>query len=219
VRADALRMMEERPKHRVIALYAPRRALDRGVAVALERLGYRLAAAGRRGEGEAPDARIAAERELRRVPREDRAPLIVLEGRFAKRGERRRDPRLVATLRKPAPLVEVYRALQFALEENPRRVPRAAVTLPARCVNGERDWPGAIVSLSEGGCLVRSAHPATSRRRLKLWFPLPDAGLVEVTARPLYHRGSHLGLAFHELADGTRRAIASCVEDVLVGRA
>jgi hypothetical protein len=212
--------MEERPKQRVIALYAPRRALARGVAGALERLGYRVAETRRSGEAEAPDARIAAERELRRVPRDDRAPLIVLEGRFAKRGQRRRDPRLVATLRKPAPLVEVYRALQFALEENPRRVPRAAVTLPARCVSAERDWPGAIVSLSEGGCLVRSAHPpTTSRRRLKLWFPLPDEGLVEVTARPLYHRGSHLGLAFHELADTTRRAIASCVEHALVGRA
>ena len=211
--------MDGRPKQRVVGMYAPRRALARGAAGALERLGYRLAAIGRGGEAEAPDARIAAERELRRIPREDRAPLILLEGRFPKRAQRRRDPRLVATLRKPANLVDLYRALQLALEENPRRAPRAAITLPARCVSGEHDWPGAIVSLSEGGCLVRSARTLESRRRLQLWFPLPDAGLVEVTARPLYHRGSHLGLAFHELADATRRAIASCVEDALVGRA
>lgn len=211
--------MEARPKQHLVGLYAPRRALARGAATALERLGYRLATSGRRGETEAPDARIASERELRRVPREDRAPLIVLEGRFAKRGQRRRDPRVVATLRKPAPLVELYRALQFALEENPRRVPRAAVTLPARCVAGERDWPGAIVSLSEGGCLVRSTQRLDSRRRLQLWFPLPDAGLVEVTARPVYHRGTYLGLAFHELAEATRHAIASCVEEALVARA
>jgi hypothetical protein len=211
--------MEARPKQHVVGLYASRRALGRGVTTALERLGYRLATRGRGAETETPDARIASERELRRVPREDRAPLILLEGRFGKRSRRRRDPRIVATLRKPAPLVEVYRALQLALEENPRRVPRAAVTLPARCVAGERDWPGAIVSLSEGGCLVRSTHRLESRRRLQLWFPLPDAGLVEVTARPLYHRGSHLGLAFHELAEATRHAIASCVEDALVARA
>ena len=149
--------MDGRPKQRVVGMYAPRRALARGAAGALERLGYRLAAIGRGGETEAPDARIAAERELRRIPREDRAPLILLEGRFPKRAQRRRDPRLVATLRKPANLVDLYRALQLALEENPRRAPRAAITLPARCVSGEHDWPGAIVSLSEGGCLVRSA--------------------------------------------------------------
>ena len=209
--------MEERPKERVVELYAPRRALGRGVANALERLGYRFAASGRAGG--APDARIAADRELRRIPREDRVPLILLEGRFGKRMQRRRDPRLVATLAKPASLVELYRALQFALEENPRRVPRATITLPARCVTGDADWPGAIVSLSEGGCLMRSARNLESRRRLRLLFPLPDAGLVEVTVRPLYHRGSHLGLAFHELSDVTRLAIASCVEQALAGRA
>lgn len=127
----------------------------------------------------------------------------------------------MATLRKPARLVDLYRALQFALEENPRRVPRAAITLPARCVAGEHDWPGAIVSLTEGGCLVRSTRPLASRRRLRLWFPLPESSLVEVTARPLYHRGSHLGLEFLELASATRLAIASCVEEALVapGRA
>ena len=94
--------MEERPKQHVVGLYAPRRALARGVPTALERLGYRLATRGRGGETEAPDARIASERELRRVPRADRAPLILLEGRFAKRSRRRPDPRVVATLRKPA---------------------------------------------------------------------------------------------------------------------
>jgi hypothetical protein len=86
-------------------------------------------------------------------------------------------------------------------------------------VTGESDWPGAIVSLSEGGCLVRSAHSPESRRRLRLWFPLPEAGLVEVTARPIYRARGHLGLAFLELETPTRRAIASCVEDVLTGAA
>jgi PilZ domain len=211
-------MTDQRPKLRVVGLYAPRRALARGVAPALERLGYRLAPSDRGRESELPDARIAAERELRRVPRGDRAPLILLEGRFSKRLERPRDPRLVATLRKPAALADLYRALQLALEENPRTVPRASLTLPARCVSGEHDFAGAIVSLSEGGCLVRSARAPESRRRLRLWFPLPAAGLVEVSARPLYRRDSHLGLAFHELADATRRAIAGCVENALIGR-
>jgi hypothetical protein len=36
-----------------------------------------------------------------------------------------------------------------------------------------------------------------------------------VTARPLYERRGHLGLAFLELADATRRAIADTIEGVL----
>jgi hypothetical protein len=57
--------MDGRPKERVIELCALRRALGRGVGVALERLGYRLAPRGRGDEAERPDARIAGERELR----------------------------------------------------------------------------------------------------------------------------------------------------------
>jgi hypothetical protein len=212
--------MEPRPRERVIERHAPCRSFARGSLGALERLGYRVLPprairAAREAAGGPIEAHLVGPRELRALPESATAPVILLAGRC---GPRRRplDPRVVATIRRPAPLVELYRALQFALEPNPRRVPRAPITLPARCASGEADFPGAIVSLSEGGCLVRTARPPASRRRVRLFFPLPETGLVEVAARPLYHDRGHLGLAFLELADATRRAIAACVEGTLL---
>jgi hypothetical protein len=170
---------------------------------------------GRSAAGVRVDAHLVCPRELRRLPVDTCAPVILLAGRRPPR-PRPGEPSVVETLRRPASLVELYRALQFALEANPRRVPRAPITLPARCASGEHDFPGAIVSLSEGGCLVRSARPLGTRRRLRLFFPLPETGLVEVSARPIYHAPGHLGLAFLDLADATRRAIAECVDQVLL---
>jgi hypothetical protein len=51
---------------------------------------------------------------------------------------------------------------------------------------------------------------------VRVFFPLPETGLLEVTARPLYRRGSHLGLAFDALPDGARAAIGRYVERTLV---
>jgi len=200
-----------------VARHAPCRAFARGALPALERLGYRLLPprTGRVAAGAEAEAHLVCPRDLRRLPPDTDAPVILLAGRRPPR-PRPGDPSVVATLRRPATLGDVYRALQFALEANPRRVPRASITLPARCASGEGDFPGAIVSLSEGGCLVRSTRPLSSRRRLRLFFPLPESGLVEVSARPLYHARGHLGLAFLDLADATRRAIAECVEQVLL---
>jgi hypothetical protein len=199
-------------RQRVIAVHAPQRAFAPGALRGLARLGYEIVSPSRPGTA-APDAILAAGRDLRRLPPDVKKPVVYLERRSRPRGAR--DDRVVETLRRPAELGELYRALQFALEPVPRTVPRVAITLPARCASGDGDWPGAIVSLSEGGCLIRSAHPIASRRRFRLWFPLPETGLVEVTARPVYVGRGHLGLAFLELAAGTRRAIANCIESVL----
>jgi hypothetical protein len=197
---------------RLIEIRAPQRAFAPGALRGLARLGYEVVPGRKRGE-RTPDAIVAAGREVRRLTSDVKLPIVYLERRAAPRGTR--DARIVESLRRPVALGELYRALQLALEPNPRSVPRVAITLPARCASGDGDWPGAIVSLSERGCLVRSAHPIASRRRFRLWFPLPETGLVEVTARPVYQRRGHLGLAFLELAEGTRRAIADCIEGVL----
>jgi hypothetical protein len=199
-------------QRRVISIHAPQRAFGPGALRGLARLGYAILPARQRGE-RVPDAIVAAGRELRRLTSDVKVPVVYLERRGAPRAKR--DPRIFETLRRPVALGDLYRALQLALEPNPRSVPRIAITLPARCATSDGDWPGAIVSLSERGCLVRSAHPLASRRRFRVWFPLPETGLVEVTARPLYERRGHLGLAFLELADATRRAIADTIEGVL----
>jgi hypothetical protein len=209
--------MEPMPRERIVARHAPCRAFARGALLGLERLGYRLLPPrdARAADDAQVDAHLVCPRELHRLRFGPDAAVIVLAGRCPPR-PRPGDPRVVATLRRPAPLGELYRALQFALEANPRRVPRAPITLPARCAGGDDDFPGAIVSLSEGGCLVRSARAPASRRRLRLFFPLPRTGLVEVSARPIYRAGNHLGFAFLDLAEATRLAITACVEDTLL---
>jgi hypothetical protein len=208
--------MEAPHPARMVEVHASRRTFARGALAALERLGYRVEerARGRAAPEDPPDARIAGPRELRRLPR-DGVPVLLVGRRCAGGRARSADPRVVARIRRPAALADLYRSLQLALEKSPRRAPRTAITLPARCVSDDVDWPGAIVSLSEGGCLLRSARPLPAGP-VRLWFPLPERGLVEVAARPVYERRGHLGLAFLGLADATRRAIASCVEGALL---
>lgn len=209
--------MDRHPGERVIELRVPRRALGRRVPAALERLGYRMVPGGRRRAPEAgePDVVVAGGRELRRLrPERGARPVILLDSRCEGDPVRRK---VAAWVRRPAGLVELYGALQRVLERHPRSVPRIPTTLPARCIHDDHDWPGAIVSLSERGCLLRAARqPAGRARRVRVWFPLPETGLLDVTARPLYRRGAHLGLAFEELSDEARAAIGRYVEHTLV---
>jgi hypothetical protein len=208
--------MDRQPTERVVELRVPRRAFGRRVPAALERLGYRLVPGGRRraaGTGE-PDVVVAGGRELRRLRSERGArPVILLDSRCEGDPVRRK---VAAWVRRPAGLVELYGALQLVLERHPRSVPRIPTTLPARCIHDDHDWPGAIVSLSEGGCLLRAARQPVGRTPVRVFFPLPETGLLEVTARPLYRRGAHLGLAFDELPDGARAAIGRFIERTLV---
>jgi hypothetical protein len=204
--------MEGRPRVRVVEVQAPSRAFARGVPDALARLGYELVRRGGRRGDRAPEVRIVCARDLRAALRgEGRAPLIVIEAAGGRRARGARGERVVASLRKPAELGDLFRALQRALEQNPRRFPRVPTALPARCVARDADWPGAIVSLSEGGCLLRSARARLPRERMRVWFPLPETGLLEVRARPVHREGSRVGLAFEGLAEETRSAIAGYV--------
>ena len=210
--------MGRHPWERVVELHVPRRAFARRVPAALERLGYRIVAGGRRGRADGPaepDVVVAGGRELRKLgPERAARPVILVDGRCEGDHGRRK---VAACVRRPAGLVELYGALQRVLERHPRSAPRVATTLPARCIRDDHDWPGAIVSLSQGGCLLRAARQPVGRAPVRVWFPLPETGLLEVTARPLYRRGdAHLGLAFEELSSGARAAIERYVERTLV---
>jgi hypothetical protein len=193
--------MDRHPGQRVVELRIPRRAFGRRVPAALERLGYRLVPGARQragGAGEA-DVVVAGGRELRKLrPGRGGRPVILVDSRSQNAGTERP---VAAFVRRPAGLVEIYGALQRVLESHPRAVPRVQTTLPARCIHDQHDWPGAIVSLSEGGCLLRAARQPVGVAPLRVWFPLPETGLLQVTARPLYRRGPHLGLAFDALPD------------------
>jgi hypothetical protein len=116
---------------------------------------------------------------------------------------------------RPAALRDLHALLQAALEAHPRSVPRVRTALPAKAVGRERGWAGAILSLSERGCLLRSRERLRSRRPLDLWFALPRDGLVHVLAEPRYAEGTCTGLVFRETSPECRAAIARYVAGVL----
>lgn len=198
-----------------MVVHAPSRAFAPGARAALRALGYDLIAGDRRRrEQDRPAAAcIATEREFPGLPEEARGvPTIVIRGRRGiKVSDAERD--VVGFAPRPASLRDLYRMLQHALEATPRQVPRTAASLPARCIGRAEEWPGAILSISEGGCLLRSKAPSDDR--VDLWFALPGEGLVAVEAERAYRAGEHTGFVFHDVRDDLRQAIADYVADSL----
>lgn len=201
--------------HIAVVVHSPSRAFAPGARAALRALGYDLVAGDRRRRpDDAPAAAcIATEREFARLPEAARdLPTIVIRGR---RGFQVADDAngVIGFAPRPAALRDLYRMLQQALEATPRRVPRTAASLPARCIGRAEEWPGAILSISEGGCLLRSKPP--SDERVDLWFALPGEGLVAVQAEPVHRTGEHTGFAFRDVREDLREAIADYVADSL----
>jgi hypothetical protein len=85
----------------------------------------------------------------------DDLPIVLLTGR---RGIRLDDERIVAALKCPAGLHDLYRIFQQCFEEHPRSMPRASTHLEVRCNHEGRAWGAALLSLSENGCLMRSSE-------------------------------------------------------------
>ena len=161
-----------------------------------------------------PDLAIADERRLDEVWTSGRETLrtIVLTGRRGVSGD---DPRVVAALRRPAGLHELYRVLQQTLEPRPRATPRIPTYLPAACHRHGHDWRAAVVSLSENGCLLRSPEPVPLGSELRVAFELPRVGRVETTAESAYQLVPDLGLIFSGTPAASRRAILDFVEETL----
>jgi len=184
----------------------PSRDFAPGVERALERLGYELVPA--RGGGGAPDARTVESSRLSRLSSELTAPVILIGG---PRSQVADDPRVVGVVRRPADLLDLYALLQIALEEHPRMAPRVATALPARSLREGVDTPGAILSLSEKGCLLRSVSSLPGFGTLHLQFILPDEGPIYTRANPRHQSGNEAGLAFERLPEASREAIAGFV--------
>ncbi len=164
----------------------------------------------------APELRIVDEQRLPDVPEDlptRRIPMILLTGR---QGASVDDPRILGAVRRPAGLHELYRLIQQALEPTPRATPRIATHLPARCRRGSREWRGAVLSLSESGCLLRSAEPLGLGTELEIAFELPRVGWIETRAESTYQLVPDTGLVFQRTPAGLRQAIASFVEQGLV---
>lgn len=127
------------------------------------------------------------------------------------------DPRIFAATRRPARLGAVYEMIQSALESTPRSAPRIRTQLSARCIRGEQRSIGAVLSLSEGGCLLRSGERLTRGATVRLQFALPSFGLISTQAECRYARETDAGLAFSESSSDVRHTIAHFVTAQLAG--
>ncbi len=209
---------------RLLAAHARAEAFAPKTIAILAKLGYRIVAADQLaceapepGKERRPDLRIVDERRLGEVPEEsgeEGVPMIVLTGRHGVTGA---DSRIVGAVKRPAGLHDLYRLLQQVFEDHPRTTPRVPVHLRARCERDGSEWSGAVLSLSENGCLLRSAEPLPLGTQLSVRFRLPRVGDVDVWAETAYQLVPDLGLVFNALAPADRDAIAQYVTDALVG--
>lgn len=125
------------------------------------------------------------------------------------------DIRILAQTPRPARLSAVYSMIQSALEETPRRTPRVRTQLSARCIKADRRSIGAVLSLSEGGCLLRTAENLRKGVNVDLQFALPEYGLVSTKAQCRYVRKGDAGMEFSEPAPDIRHSIAHFVTTLL----
>ena len=162
-----------------------------------------------------PDLRIVDERRLGEIPEDEglsEVPMIVLTGRNGVSGV---DLRVKGAVARPAGLHEIYRLIQQTIEDTPRSTPRVDTHLMARCRNGEREWHGAVLSLSENGCLLRTPEPVNLGSQIEISFDLPRLGTIETEAEFAYQLVPDTGLIFHRTPAASREAILSFVEESL----
>jgi len=204
---------------KIIASYAAPQAFAPRTRAALAGLGYRLIAASTRGRFDDdswhPALRIVDDRHLDKLPPENylpRTPVIVLRG---PRPRPWRDPRVVGQAARPAGLAELYPLIQQALEDHPRRAPRTATQIPARCTRADRRVMGAILSLSVEGCLFQTHAELSAGLELNLLFPLPRGRMISTRARVEHCYDGGVGLSFLHPAEPARKAIASFVTERL----
>jgi hypothetical protein len=213
--------MEERklPQRLLVTHAAPEAYAPMARAI-LTRLGYRIVepdewpAVAAELDLERPHLRLVDERSLADVEDDEDppVPIVVLCGRHGVTGA---DPRIVGAIRRPAGLHEIYRLVQQVLEDTPRSTPRVPTHLAARCRRDGREWRGAVLSLSENGCLLRSPEPLLLGSRIALGFELPRSGAVEVDAEIAYQLVPDLGVVFNATSPGVREAIGGFVTSAL----
>lgn len=209
-------------RNRLIAVHAGARALLASTRSALTQLGYQLVAVDSEpgDDSSRPSLRIVDERNLSQVPayhNEPGTPIVLLMGlRSRTPVNRSDDPRIIGRVTQPAALTPLYGLLQAGLEEYPRRVPRVTTRLPARWSRRSRSSTGAVVSLSEGGCLLRTSEKGIGvGTQVELDFSLPAAGQLSLAALCIHGRGADLGLRFRDAPCDARQAIGGFVSDAL----
>ncbi len=208
-------MSQERPWRRLVGCLADETAFVLYTRAVLGKLGYRVLTPEEYDELPPALARmrveayLVEETRLWQVPAESTVPILLLTG---PEGVRDVDLRIFGAVRKPAGVHALYRLLQQALEEQPRRTLRAEVLLAAHFApdEGER-FGGEILSLSEAGCLARASRQIALGSEVDLAFDLPGHGPIEVRAEAAYYQVSDLGLVFSTLPPTARMAVRDYV--------
>lgn len=201
---------------RRIGLRLTERSLAPQVRNALRSLGYSLIDLDSEPEAEALSSRVwivDEERldELPSIPQRPELQVALLCESAESQLEPPEDERVFSRITRPARLTTVYEMLQTVLEGTPRRLPRVPTKLSARCIRDEHRSMGAVLSLSEGGCLLRSSDGFARGAQIDLQFALPQFGLIKTHAECRYAQGKDLGLAFGDAHSETRRTIAHYV--------
>ena len=190
-------------------MHAGPRAVAAPTRTALGRLGYTLLT-GNSADPVEPDLRIVDERELADAPlakAEPKMPIVLLTAPASAPAST--DSRIVGQLARPASLTPLYNLL-----------PRVPTELSARWISFEHQSVGAILSLSEHGCLMRTLHSGIERGELlKLQFALPGSELVSLSAECVHEAGVDVGLCFEEPTAIEQRAIGDFVSSTLTSGA
>lgn len=161
-----------------------------------------------------PDLRLVDERHLGEVGHEDPVvPIVVLSGRLGVTGA---DTRIVAALRRPAGLHDLYRIVQQVLEDTPRSSPRVPTHLRVRCEQEGSEWTATVLCLSENGCLMRSPQPLLLGGRLVLHLELPRRGGLELEGEVAYQLLPDVGIVFNAASRRVRESLAAFVTDALI---
>jgi hypothetical protein len=206
---------------RIILAHAGREAFSDMSRSILSRLGYVIvrpeefdACAESLGR-DYPDLRVVDERSIAEIPDDaySTVPIIVLTGSHGVSGA---DPRIVGAIQRPAGMHELYRVIQEVFEDTPRSTPRLPVHLKAHCSRDGREWTGAVLSLSEGGCLLRSTAPQNLGARFTLRFSLPRSGPLVLDAEVIYQLVPDFGLTFHSTSPADRESITHFIKSSLL---
>ena len=222
---DALMQIHPNPR-RLVVSYAHSEAFAPLARAILAKMGFwivpieELPALPPSWAGRKPELRIVDERRLGEVPEDleedgGAIPMIVLTGRQGVTGV---DPRIIGAVKRPAGLHDLYRLVQEALEETPRATPRVPTHLPARCRRNGREWRGAVLSLSENGCLLRSPEPVPLGTDVEIEFLLPRVGTIVTQAEVAYQLVPDFGLVFHSTPAASRESILAYVQETLADR-
>jgi hypothetical protein len=218
-------MDTEAPWKRTIVYHGSKEALGPATDVILTRLGYRLvppetfeqmraADSSRRADLlVVDDRRLEDVLDTHSIDDGHVAPIVLLTGGAAASAS---DPRIVGAVRRPAGLHDLYRLMQQIFEDTPRTTPRIATQLSARCEKGGRRWDGRVLSLSENGCLIRSAETISLGQRIRLEFSIPQHGAICLDAEAAYQLMPDMGLVFNAVAPDQRKTIEQFVTQTLL---